>query len=51
MALWHLVGKRLMSAGDGQDTQIDAATLAGWQAGQHALNQRLIQHIALSSTN
>lgn len=43
--------KRLMSAGDGQDTQIDAATLAGWQAGQHALNQRLIQRIALSSTS
>jgi hypothetical protein len=34
---WHYGTwwKRLMSAGDGQDTQIDAATLAGWQAGMH----------------
>lgn len=50
---WHYGTwwKRLMSASDGQDTQIDAATLAGWQAGQHALNQRLIQRIALSSTS
>lgn len=40
--------KRLMSAGDGQDTEINAATLAQWQAGQHALNQRLVQHIASS---
>jgi hypothetical protein len=35
-----------MSAGDGQDTEIDAATLADWQAGQHALNQRLVDRIA-----
>ena len=47
---WHYATwwKRLMSAGDGQDTQIDAATLANWQAGQHALNQRLVQKIATS---
>jgi hypothetical protein len=38
--------KRLMSAGDGQDTQIDAATLATWQLAQHALNERLLAHIA-----
>ena len=37
--------KRLLSAGDGQDTQIDAATLADWQAGQHALNARLVRQI------
>ncbi len=37
--------KRLLSAGDGQDTQIDAATLADWQAGQHALNARLVARI------
>ncbi|MEX8192821.1 arginase family protein [Comamonas guangdongensis] len=40
--------KRLMSASDGQDTEIDAATLAGWQAGQHELNRRLVEHIAVS---
>ena len=47
---WHYATwwKRLMSAGDGQDTQIDAATLAAWQAGQHGLNQRLVAHIAAS---
>ncbi|WP_027014359.1 arginase family protein [Comamonas composti] len=38
--------KRLMSAGDGQDTQIDAVTLAAWQAGQHALNRRLVECLA-----
>lgn len=38
--------KRLLSAGDGQDTEIDAATLAAWQAGQHAFNQRLFAQIA-----
>lgn len=43
--------KRLMSAGDGQDMQIDAATLADWQAGQHALNQRLVQRIGASSAS
>lgn len=37
--------KRLLSAGDGQDTQIAAATLAAWQAGQHALNARLVARI------
>ncbi|MBS0506999.1 MAG: arginase family protein [Proteobacteria bacterium] len=37
--------KRLLSAGDGQDTQIQAATLADWQGGQHALNLRLVEHI------
>ena len=48
---WHYATwwKRLMSAGDGQDTQIGQATLADWQAGQHALNQRLIQRIEASS--
>lgn len=43
--------KRLMSAGDGQDTQIDASTLSIWQTGQHALNQRLVQQIAANTTN
>lgn len=42
--------KRLLSAGDGQDTEIDAATLVAWQAGQHAFNQRLLAMIAASST-
>lgn len=42
--------KRWMSAGDGQDTQIDAVTLVAWQAGQHALNQRLVNAIAESAT-
>ena len=42
--------KRLMSAGDGQDTQIDASTLSAWQAGQHGLNQRLVAQIAASRT-
>ena len=42
--------KRLMSAGDGQDTQIDASTLSAWQAGQHGLNQRLVARIAASRT-
>lgn len=37
--------KRLLSVGDGQDTKIDAATLAHWQAGQHALNGRLVAQI------
>ena len=50
---WHYSTwwKRLMSAGDGQDTQIDVETLAAWQAGQHGLNQRLVQRIAASSTS
>ncbi len=34
--------KRWLSAGDGQDTEIDAATLATWQAGQGAFDQRLL---------
>jgi hypothetical protein len=37
--------KRWMSAGDGQDTQIDAQTLATWQLGQHAFNERLVEHL------
>ncbi|MBS0292991.1 MAG: arginase family protein [Proteobacteria bacterium] len=37
--------KRLLSAGDGQDTLIDPALLADWQAGQHALNARLVAQI------
>jgi len=37
--------KRWMSAGDGQDTQIDAQTLATWQLGQHAFNERLVEYI------
>ena len=37
--------KRLMSEGDGQDTEIDATTLAQWQAGQHAFNQGLLRMI------
>ena len=41
--------KRLLSAGDGQDTQIDTATLATWQAGQHALNARLVVRIQTGS--
>ena len=47
---WHYATwwKRLMSAGDGQDTAINASTLAAWQAGQHALNLRLVQQIATS---
>ena len=39
--------KRLLSAGDGQDTQVDSATLATAQSGQHELNQRLLARIAL----
>ncbi len=34
--------KRWLSAGDGQDTVIDAATLRQWQFGQAALNRRLL---------
>ncbi|THJ33965.1 hypothetical protein E8K88_07655 [Lampropedia aestuarii] len=40
--------KRLMSAGDGQDTSVDTQTLAHAQVGQHALNQRLLQALASS---
>jgi hypothetical protein len=34
--------KRWLSAQDGQDTAIAPAQLALWQAGQHALNLRLL---------
>lgn len=40
--------KRMMSAGDGQDMHIDAATLSTWQADQHALNLRLLERIVTS---
>lgn len=40
--------KRLLSAGDGQDTDMDASALAQAQPGQHALNQRLLQALARS---
>ena len=43
--------KRWLSAQDGQDTDLDAAApLSAWQAGQHALNARLVAHIATPST-
>lgn len=38
--------KRWLSAGDGQDTQIAPTELASAQISQHALNQRLLEHIA-----
>lgn len=38
--------KRLLSAGDGQSTQIDATTLASAQISQHVLNERLVERIA-----
>ena len=38
--------KRLLSAGDGQDTQIDSTALAASQKGQHAFNERLVGRIA-----
>ncbi|QHI99566.1 hypothetical protein GT347_17265 [Xylophilus rhododendri] len=34
--------KRWLSAGDGQDTEIDARTLQAWQAGQGDFNLRLL---------
>lgn len=37
--------KRWLSAQDGQDTAIDPVQLAAWQAGQHALNQRLLARL------
>lgn len=43
--------KRLLSAGDGQDTQLDAPTLAHAQTGQHALNLRLLQALAQVQDN
>lgn len=38
--------KRWLSQADGQDTQIDATTLAAWQTGQHALNLQLLKRLA-----
>lgn len=39
--------KRWLSAQDGQDTDLDAAApLSAWQAGQHALNARLVAQIS-----
>ncbi|QIL82665.1 hypothetical protein G7047_24060 [Diaphorobacter sp. HDW4A] len=38
--------KRLLSAGDGQDTQIPEMQLATSQIGQHALNERLVEQLA-----
>ena len=40
--------KRWMSAGDGQDTKVDTATLATAQCGQHRFNERLLARIAQS---
>lgn len=37
--------KRWLSAQDGQDTAIEPAQLAQWQAGQNMLNLRLLAHI------
>ena len=42
--------KRWLSAGDGQDTAIDAQALAAAQAGQHALNQRLLAALLASAS-
>ncbi|MCS4292436.1 hypothetical protein M2375_000631 [Comamonas sp. BIGb0152] len=41
--------KRWLSAGDGQDTAINAQTLAQAQAGQHAFNQRLMAALSAST--
>ncbi len=41
--------KRWLSAGDGQDTAIDAPALAQAQAGQHALNQRLMAALSAAT--
>lgn len=38
--------KRLMSAGDGQDTHVPPQALATAQAGQHVFNERLVERIA-----
>ena len=37
--------KRLLSHADGQDAVFDPATLAAWQAGQHALNLALLPQL------
>jgi hypothetical protein len=42
--------KRWLSAGDGQDTAMDAQALAQAQAGQHALNQRLLAALSASAS-
>ncbi|MFC6005496.1 hypothetical protein ACFPZ0_28640, partial [Streptomonospora nanhaiensis] len=41
--------KRWLSAGDGQDTAIDAQALAQAQAGQHAPNQRLMAALSAAT--
>ena len=42
--------KRWLSAQDGQDIELDDATaLNAWQAGQHALNMRLVAQIAANT--
>jgi len=41
--------KRWLSAGDGQDTVINVQALAQAQAGQHALNQRLMAALAAAT--
>ena len=41
--------KRWLSAGDGQDTEIDAITLRQWQHGQAGFNQRLLAAIRRAS--
>ena len=38
--------KRLLSHGDGQDTELARVPLADWQAGQHAFNLRLVARLA-----
>ncbi len=38
--------KRLLSAGDGQDTQIDDKVLAAAQVSQHAFNERLLERLS-----
>jgi hypothetical protein len=38
--------KRWLSAGDGQRTEIDPATLRAWQAGQGAFDRRLLARLA-----
>jgi hypothetical protein len=47
VSLWRYATwwKRLLSARDGQNTRIDAATLAAWQPRHHAINQRLLARI------
>lgn len=38
--------KRLLSAGDGQDTEINTSQLQTWQGGQHALNVQLVEQLS-----